>query len=83
MQNKAKILFAAIVLSMAALTAAAAIKLAAEECVSATDCWDMYGTVLVECVGTDGACLLYSPGHDRACPGSMYATETDVTKPTN
>lgn len=82
MQKKARILFAAAVLSLAALTSTSFFLLGNQERVTASsDCYKEYGTVMVECVGTDGACILYGAGLDKVCPGSAYATEISQPVP--
>ena len=46
-----------------------------ERVAASSDCWKDYGTVIVECVGTEGVCILYGGDLDKVCPGSAYSTE--------
>ena len=79
MQKKAKILFAAIVLSMAALTATVAVKFAAEEDVSALVNCATYGDgVVVKCSGDSGVCVFHLSGADHVCLGSAKAEVPSV-----
>lgn len=69
-------LFAVIIASMLSLAATCLSKMGTEEyAVASSDCWRDYGAVTVECVGTDGVCILYGGNMDKVCPGRAYATE--------
>lgn len=76
MQKKVKILLVAFALSFLVSAVAIFYRVGTEEQVAASsDCWKDYGTAIVECVGTEGVCILYGGGLDKVCPGSAYSTE--------